>query len=795
MIKPGISFSYKIGTLLFVGIFIILLGGFFSYRSLSSVVRLMQKEKVQPYRFITIKNITTSLELAGNNIRLFGITKQNTYLEKYKNYIQHVDSNFKMLDTQYPNDQWFSAKIDTISWLLESKIQIWNEMILLWQTDSTAEVFSYLTMELQTNEDKTEKNKSILERIFNSRKVDQTINSREILEKLNKIEQRGKVIELSLLKKETELTTLSNLLNEAFISLMAQLENYEREKELTHYKNAEKLAERAYNRLAFFSLFGILLSLFVLFGVIKYIRKSKEYNDILISSKIEAESLAKSKELFMAKVSHEIRTPLNAISGFIKQALTMPMEQTIKEKIKIVDQASDHLIRLINDVLDFTKLRSDQLTLHKSHFDPVHLIENVCNLFYDLAKKNGNSITYSIENSENVVLLGDVYRIQQIVYNLLSNAIKFTEQGTIEVFAKVMPENEETILFELIVKDNGLGIDSSKLEIVFQEYTQEDQDIAIKYGGTGLGLTIVKRIVELFNGDIRLESSKGFGTKVICNLRLEPGKREEIINHNIAPIKYSLPDNLKVLLADDEEYNRLLITSILDKWNIKYDVAKNGLEAIEFLKQNKYNFVFMDLRMPVINGVMATKFIRETLKLSNMQTQVIGITADISTNLTVDAKNLFNAILTKPFTEDELFQVLQNELNEYNDVLMVSTINNQSESSEDADLSNLIRVAANDLDFIEEMIQKFKQSTESGLIEIKVALNNKQYSLVADLAHKLTPASRHLGIKKLVEEFKSIEENALNENKNIILKLIHEAEKSLAKAIISLQNQFREIKK
>lgn len=794
MFKFRASFSYKIGLLLVVGIFIILLGGYFSYSSLSNVLMLMQQEKEPRYGLVTIKNITTLIQQAENNIRLYGITKKNTHLKNYKKYIQEIDSNFNMLDSQYPADKWFVSKIDTISWLLETKTQIWDEMIFLWQTDSTDDVFSNLTAELQTNEDNLGKDTRLFERIFKSRRADQLISSSEILEKLNKIGRSEKVIEQSLLMKETELTTTSNLLNDAFISLMEQLENYEREKALEHYKNAEKLAEMAYNRLALFSLFGVLLSMFVLLGVIKYIRKSKKYNEILISSKMEAENLAKSKELFMAKVSHEIRTPLNAISGFIKQALTMPMEQPIKEKIKIVDQASDHLIRLINDVLDFTKLQSDQLTIYKSHFDSTELVKNVCNLFYDLAKKNGNSIIVRIENDENIVLYGDIHRLQQIIYNLLSNAVKFTEHGTIDVFTKVTPENKETILFQLIVTDTGLGIDSSMLDAVFQEYTQEDQDVAIKYGGTGLGLTIVKRIAELFDGDVRLESKKGFGTKAICNLRFEPGKREEIIERKVEAIKYCFPENLKILLADDEEYNRLLITSILDKWNLNYDIAKNGLEAIELIKKNTYNFVFMDIRMPIINGVMATKFIRETLNLSDTQTQVIGITANISTNLKAESKNLFNTILTKPFTEDELYNVLQNEPNENSDVLKTTTIANQKENLKDADLSNLIRTAANDIGFIEEMIQKFKQSTESGLNEIETAIDNNQFDLVADLAHKLTPASRHLEINKLVKQFKGIEENALNENKNVILELVPEAKDTLAKAIKSLEDQFRELK-
>lgn len=677
---------------------------------------------------------------------------------------------------------------------MESKAQIWNEMILLWQTDSTDDVFIELTEELQPSQDSSKKGRNIFERIFKSQKSDQLISNAEILKKLNEIEQNERTIEQNLLKKETELTTSSNLLNEAFISLMEQLEKYEQDKAIEHFKNAEKLAQKAYNRLAVFSVFGVLLSIFVLFGIIKYIRNSKKLNSILVNSKLEAESLAKSKELFMAKVSHDIRTPLNAISGFVKQLLTIPLEKTVKEKIEIVDQASDHLIRLINDVLDFTKLKSDKLTLYKSHFDPSELISNVCNLFYYLAKKNGNTIIYRIENDQNMVLFGDIHRLQQIIYNLLSNAVKFTEHGTIDVFAKISPENENTILFQLVVTDTGMGIDSSMLDIVFQEYTQEDQDVAIKYGGTGLGLTIVKRIVELFNGEIRLESKKGSGTKAICNLRFEYGKRDEIIKQNNIESSFYLPENLKILLADDEEYNRRLVSAILDKWSITYDVARNGLEAIELINNNRYDIILMDIRMPIINGVMATKYIRETLKISNSQTKIIGITAELSTNLPAETTDLFNKILSKPFSEKELFDVLNTENSEY----MVDSNELPVEAKEMdiklADLSNLLRTAGNDLNFIEEMIRQFNHSTDSGLNEIIIALESDQYNLIADLAHRIIPASRHLEIAKLVDILKDIETEALSQNKDVILKLTLEAKKILPKAVVDLESQYQQLK-
>ncbi|HAF31028.1 MAG TPA: hypothetical protein DCG75_18475 [Bacteroidales bacterium] len=787
-------FSYKIALLLFFGIVTILGSGYFSYKSLSSVVRLMQNEYTPDNKFFAIKNITTSIEKAENSIRLYGITKEDKHLERYRKTLPEIDSNFTNLKYQYAKDQWFSSKIDTISTLLDIKKKLWSEIILLWESDNTGEEFYNLTKKLTTNNQDAEKKKNLFDRLFNSQKDDQKINKQEILDKLNDIESIEKEIEESLFKKETELTLSSNLISEAFISLFEQLDNYEKEKNILLYKKADQLAKKSYLLLAIFSLSGIILSGIILFLIIKYIRKNRAYNDILINSRQETERLAKSKELFMAKVSHEIRTPLSAISGFIKQVLTMPLESQVKDKIKIVDLASDQLIRLINDVLDFTKLQSHKLSVNNTHFEPIVVIENVCRLFSELAKKKGNTLTYKVKNDDNFILFGDVLRLQQILYNLLSNAVKFTENGTIEVQANIGKENKDNVLFELIIEDNGYGIDSSRLEEVFQEYTQENRDVSMHYTGTGLGLAIVKKLVELFNGDVKLESKKGVGTKVVCNLRFTTGDKNKIKVEIDSPNEYVFPPDLNILLADDEEYNRLLITSTLDKWNITYDIAINGLEAIELLKKKAYHVVLMDIRMPVINGEMATKFIRETLKLSSQQTKVIGVTADISANIDSKTKKLFDDLLTKPFSEDELYQAITLNLDEPTNKNTNAIDEQERDSKEDADLSNLIRSAAKDLDFIQEMILQFKDSSKKGLKEIRMATKNNQFDTVANAAHKLIPAARHLGAQKLVSLLKKIEENAISENKNVILEILPETEETARNAVQSLKTQFKDLK-
>jgi len=520
MARLKVSLPFKIALLLFTGVLIIVFSGYFSYKSISSVLTMIYNNNAPDDGLATIRDITTTIDRAENNVRLYGLTREESYLNKYNGLITGIDSVIDKLYNQYPEDEWFSHKIDTINTLIDVKTQVWREMISIWQYDSTRNAFSDLTERFQVAEaDTLVVKEGFFKRLFGKNRkeeADPAIQNEEILELLGEIEKIEEETGLRLQAKETELTRTSSSLNEAFLSLMAQLEAYERKLDLERYETAGELSRKTYILLGIFSLSGTILSILVLFLVIKYTRKNRSYNNALIQSRKETEELAKAKELFMANVSHEIRTPLNAISGFIKQILGMPLEEPVREKIEIVDSASNQLMRLTNDTLDFSKLQAGKLTLNNQHFDAGKELRNVCTLFTGMAEKNGNTLRYSVENKKHMILFGDAQRFQQILYNLLSNALKFTENGLVEVSLQIIPLENNRAGLILKVRDNGLGIESSNIDKIFKDFTQEDEYTAVKFGGTGLGLSIVKKLAEMFNGSVEVESAKGMGIKDVC---------------------------------------------------------------------------------------------------------------------------------------------------------------------------------------------------------------------------------------------------------------------------------------
>ncbi len=256
----------------------------------------------------------------------------------------------------------------------------------------------------------------------------------------------------------------------------------------------------------------------ILFIIIRFVRKAYSYQLALENSKNEAEKLARTKELFMANMSHEIRTPVTAISGFTDQLLHESLNDNTTRSLKIIKSSSDHLLKIIDDILDFSKLQNNKLVLEKVNFRISQILEDVYVLFENKARENNIMLSYSISQDTPPVLLGDPYRLKQIMINLVSNAVKFTKNGKVNFAVSCIKKQWDEIDLILECKDTGIGIDESKLKIIFEDFTQAEMSTTRKYGGTGLGLSIVRKLVEMQHGTIDFKSRKNQGTEIVCRI-------------------------------------------------------------------------------------------------------------------------------------------------------------------------------------------------------------------------------------------------------------------------------------
>jgi signal transduction histidine kinase/CheY-like chemotaxis protein len=624
----NISIQIKIGLLMALAVVLLLATGYLSYRNLSSIVSSIRIDLKPELILLNIREISMDLEKAENSFRIYIVTNDTLDLQPYYTIISNIDEKLSRLRTECHNDSGLLAQADTISKLIEENIVNWTELLYLSQNDKVVEYLKKLSDQLNNvSENDRNAEKGILRRVFSRDKKSQ-LDGQVLITDLHNIEQQDRITKEKLMARESQLAATGSEIKEQSYALISKMESDITRLIETKALAANLQARRTYHWLAMFSLSGTLLAILVLFIIVRYVRKTYAYQIALENSKDEAEKLARTKEIFMANMSHEIRTPVTAISGFTEQLLHETFDENTSRSLKIIKSSSDHLAKIIDDILDFSKLQSDKLILEKVHFNIRQIVEDVYALFEKQAKRNNTRLSYSLSPDTPPVLLGDPYRLKQIMINLISNAIKFTKEG--EVYFNIWSAKKQSAEIELIMEitDTGIGIDESKINLVFEDFTQGEVSTARKYGGTGLGLSIVKKLIELHNGSIYCESRKNHGTKMTCHIPYLTGDEKQL-KRNIEP-PLSVPEEikkLKILIIDDEEYNRLLFKTILDRWKVNYRVSVNGLEALEMVKTDRYDILFMDIRMPGLDGFKITQFIRNELKIKSSEMQVICISA------------------------------------------------------------------------------------------------------------------------------------------------------------------------
>jgi signal transduction histidine kinase/HPt (histidine-containing phosphotransfer) domain-containing protein/ActR/RegA family two-component response regulator len=774
-----ISLQAKIGMLMTLAILIISATGYLSFRSLSSIVSSIQVKSKPDMRLIIIREITSDLEKAENSVRMFIHTRNQKDIAPYYSTIALFDSKVERLHDASLKDTVFLNQIDTISKLMEENIVNWNLMLTLYHNDSVDNYIRKLStrMAVAASNDKNNEG-SILRRVF-GKKTLTSLDQNKIIRDLNTIERQDSIKNTQLLTAEAHLAKTGNEIRERFYMLISKMEEEVNHSLKNNALAADKLALQTYRWLAGFTILGSLLVIMVLIIVARYVRRSRDYQKALIKSKEETEKLAQMREQFMANMSHEIRTPVNAIYGFSEQLLHRSFDDKNRQILQIIKSSADHLVKLVNDILDFSKLQAGKIVLEPGHFEIKKAFEEVQLLFETRAVEKNTRLYHTISESTPPVLFGDSYRLKQILFNLVGNSVKFTKEGEIHFSVDIQKQSADGFNLILKVSDTGIGIRQDMQHKVFDDFTQEETDTSKKYGGTGLGLSIVKKLVELHHGSISLESKKNKGTLITCIMPYTKGNVKQL--PALIPV-LQIPGQfrkLKILIVDDEEYNRLLFKTILDRWRVQYDEAGDGQTAIDLVKTNRYNMVFMDIRMPQLDGLMSTVFIRKELKRTEEELPVIGISA---THTAEDIQKYrsagMNTFLSKPFTEKMLLEVMSSLLIDDHSEPAPAVLEEEPAMDPDVDLSDLYHLANHDKPFIRIMLAQFIESTERGLKEIVESVEKGEVKNAADTAHKISAPCKHVGAKLLYSYLKSIEKyNGRNDGLSELIKLSADSNK------------------
>ena len=393
-------------------------------------------------------------------------------------------------------------------------------------------------------------------------------------------------------------------------------------------------------------------------------RRVKERTAELTKAKYEAENASREKDKFLANMSHEIRTPMNAIIGMAQLLKDTPLTELQMKYVSSINFASDTLLSLINDILDFSKIEAGMIDFEDRTFSIESLINEVLEITSYRCQNSKVQLEKRIDPKIPSAVSGDKYRLNQILLNLLSNAVKFTPHGKIELKIDVEQESKEDILLKFTVKDTGIGIPKDKIKTIFEGFTQASSDTTRKYGGTGLGLTIVKSLVELQKGKVSVKSQEDVGSEFSFTIPFRKVSKRHDQDNQAG--KESLCDitNLKILVVEDNELNQFLIQSLLLKHEALVDVTPDGLAALDALKANHYDLILMDIQMPNMDGYEATRKIRSTFDESKSKIPIVAMTAHA---LVGEREKCLEAgmddYITKPIKVRELLNSIQRVLN------------------------------------------------------------------------------------------------------------------------------------
>lgn len=581
-----------------------------------------------------------------------------------------------------------------------------------------------------------------------------SLNMEDVRKIFKEIDDEQKRYNTQLTKKELEILASDKIIIKKINEVIERIQIDQLNNSEALLEAASTNAKKSSRTMLYIGSAGLFIGVIFMGVILIDIKRSNQYKLQLIEARNKAEYLAKAKEEFLANMSHEIRTPLNAIIGFSEQLENTSLKTSQRKYLRAVSNAGSHLLNTVNDILDLSKIEAGKLAIDEQPFVMKDVIEEVASILEIKAQEKGLQLNTFIYDNSDELIVGDPFRVKQILYNITGNAIKFTEKGFVEIKCEGI-KGKNIIDYRITITDSGIGIPADKLEGIFESFEQAEKSTSRKYGGTGLGLSISKKIAELLNGKIAVSSEDGKGSAftVALPMRIASSKEKDVIEKEAG--KKSDLHGLEILIVDDEPFNLMLAEIILIKYGAHISVANNGRVALEKIEMQSFDIVLADLHMPEVDGYMLANKIREQY----IQVPLIALTANVMQNdLEKIRQSGFNDILLKPYKEKELLNIIA----KYAPVVIgenkdVTDVSEQSDQTELYDLDEIKRFSDNDNSILVSIIESFIHNNSLNLFTLKDAVTKKDFHTIRNTAHKMLPSYNHFHVFEIIPELKQLE--------------------------------------
>ncbi|RFS19102.1 response regulator [Chitinophaga silvatica] len=501
-------------------------------------------------------------------------------------------------------------------------------------------------------------------------------------------------------------------------------------------------------------IFACLTSLLAFLYILSRIHKQEQLIEALDESQRKEKKLGAVKEQFLANMSHEIRTPMNAVLGFTHLLKTQPLNEQSKEYVSAIETAGQNLLEIINDILDLSKIESGMMRIEPISFSIRSVLHGVNTLFKPKAAEKHLNFSVTVDELVPDILYGDPIRLTQVLVNLTSNAIKFTDHGHVAILVKKIWSEESAIRLLFTVSDSGIGIDPSKQQSIFDRFNQLEATTTRKFGGTGLGLTIVKQLVELQNGFISIESKTGEGAtfKVELPFTLGESLAEDPNTYLLEGDLLPAHQDVKILVAEDNKMNQNLLKHLLTNWQLQFKIVNNGNEVLQALEKQHYDLVLLDIQMPEMDGYTVIQVIRNDLKST---IPVIAMTAHAMTGEREKCLQMgMSEYLTKPINEEELYKLIQLYTGKLpSKEHSTPYIQTENTATQLINMQYLQQLSNGDESFIKTMLEQFISQLPEELTRLKQAIQDEDLASIRAIAHTLKTTVAFIGLESHLYPF------------------------------------------